>query len=675
MTDQSDSKKTHDDGLTPEQRAAVEFGGRHLLVLAGAGAGKTKTIVERAKFLIRKGADPKRILILSFTNKSANEIVERIAMELGDESSKELTGQTFHSWCARLIKSQPKIFAQSKSSILDEDDRATCVRLIAGKTFKKDTGITPDEVISVYSYAVNTRTNLTGAIKKHLMANSKPPKDLDAAAERTRPVMARVIEQFIAYKRERRLIDYDDLLMVVSEAMKRNGAAREHIAGMYDHILVDEMQDTNPLQYELLSSFWGKCRLFCVGDDAQSIYAFRGADFKTIHSFTSVVPGSEAVKLTVNFRSTQEILDVANWLLRQSPLAYDKDLRAARGAGGAKPVLANVRDDFEQAEDVVERILEGKNEEGFAWRDNLVLSRSAWGLRRVEGLCIKHDIPYLLFGGLQLMKSRHIRDIVAALKIVVNHRDELAWTRYLLLWPGIGEITAAKIVAEVTAAESFEEALEKLDSQGRDGRMAMTLRTIAKYQEEPARAIRAAVDALNSVFLASYEDWNSRRKPDFEILSDIAKKSEDVSSFLAEFVLNPSLDKGRLMDDTSPDDYVTLSTIHSAKGLEARRCYVLDVSVGSFPSARALGEGDDTVEEERRCLYVAFTRAKDRLFIYRNPLSPYTVDSKNSPKRRYFLEGLPRNLYEERDVSAYSLRLDKGYQGEAEDYSPSFDFS
>lgn len=316
------------ENLNEQQRAAVEFSGKHLLVMAGAGTGKTRTIIARAQHLIQQGVAPHRILILSFTRKSAREIVERIKLDIGGLSAEGLRGQTFHSWCMDIIMNNPKVFMHHEYTLLDEDDRESCIKLLCGKGLKDKENhvVKPTNVLEIYSYAVNARCSLSEAMRLKLYDNaSRNDTEVNKSIEINKPVYEEVIRRYLSYKTVHKYMDYDDILNVVAKGLEKNEKAREFITARYDHILVDEMQDTNPLQYQLLSAFYEKCHLFCVGDDAQSIYAFRGADFKTMHRFTQIVPNASRMDLIVNYRSTQGILNLSNWILNQSPLNYKKN--------------------------------------------------------------------------------------------------------------------------------------------------------------------------------------------------------------------------------------------------------------------------------------------------------------------------------------------------------------
>lgn len=632
--------------LNPQQLAAATYEGRNLLVLAGAGTGKTRTIIARAKYLIDKGVNPSRILILSFTRKSAKEIVGRLRASVARDA-RALKGQTFHSWCMEMIEQNPSVFNFGHFTVIDEEDRQSAFRLVCGRHFKKSNFINPDQLAEVYSYAVNARCNLSAALSQRLF-NGRMDEDTRRRILERLPVFQEVIRKYLAFKAERRYLDYDDILQKVAVGLSRNPQAATFMSEAYDHILVDEMQDTNPLQYLLLSSFWGRCNLFCVGDDAQSIYGFRGADFRTIHNFTPIVPDSEVRQLTINYRSTQEILDLSNWLLSRSPLNYDKLLTAHRGHG-QKPVLYHFRQEWDQARDIVMRIRDARGVEGCSFKDNMVLSRSNWGLKAVEACLVEAKIPYVIFGGTSLMASAHVRDIVSALRIVANPRDELAWQRYLCLFPRIGEITAARIIDSIIDKETLDECVEVIYSNPAiDSSVSTVLMDIKEMQAEVNKAIEAALKGLTRILQTKYKDDWDRRSKDIALLSRIAEASESLTAFISDYILDPSLETA-IKNDEDPEDCVTLTTIHSAKGLEAKNCYLVNVNYTQYPSAKAIAGGEDAIEEDRRCLYVALTRAQDTLVVYRSSkaarVDDIDPDGDADHNRLYFLNDLPEKFY------------------------------
>lgn len=604
--------------LNNEQRMAASYGGKNLLVLAGAGTGKTRTIIARAIYLIEHGEDPTRIKILSFTKKSANEIVNRIKVESNNNPrAEQLSGSTFHSWCMDIISTYPQLFHAEKYTCIDAEDRELAFKLIMGRVCGKKRIklnqrciLTPDDIQEIFSYAVNTKKNLSDSIriKKNIKGDDKEVLD---SVLKIKEICESVIKEYINYKKERRYIDYDDMLNIVAVGLKKNEQLRYVVASKYSHILVDEAQDTNPLQWLLLESFYKDCHLFCVGDDAQSIYAFRGADFKSIHSFEERIPNGEIYKLSRNYRSTQEILDLSNWLLNQSQEKYDKDLVSERGTG-KKPTIYYLDSDWEEAEIVTSIIQKGYVEDG-RYHDFLVLSRGIYAARKVEAACIQKNIPYAIFGGTSLMKSAHVRDVISALRIISNYRDELAWTRYLLLWQGIGEVSAARIISNVLEQESLTNSIACIRSMLPLGTEAYdTLIELMDVADCPKAAIDIAVKHMDQRLQQRYDNWDYR-KHDFDALKLVAQKCSDISSFITEYIIDPAAELSGKDPVKTPLDTIIISTIHSAKGLEAKHCFIINVTPKSFPSSQAVTE--DEIEEERRCLYVAMTRAKDYLHI------------------------------------------------------------
>lgn len=602
--------------LNEEQKKAVSFDGKHLLVLAGAGTGKTKTIVSRALYLINKGVSPNKILILSFTRKSAREIVNRI--KTYNIGSLGITGQTFHSWCMGIIKNNPDIFKCSDYTCIDEEDRESIFKLLWGRNFKNkhNIRISPDIIAKVYSYAINVKCSLSESIRCCAHDKSTDESVSNKIIEE-KPIYEQMIKLYMQYKADHSYIDYDDILNIVSTGLLRNKDAARFISSQYEHILIDEMQDTNPLQYELLSSFYENCHLFCVGDDAQSIYGFRGADFASIHNFTKIVDNSKDTKLSLNYRSTQEILDISNWLLSKSLINYNKELKSFRG-NGEKPKLIHVRDSFEEANHITDDILKSIADDGFEYKDNLVLSRSVYGTRQVEAACIIKKIPYQLFGGASLMQSKHVRDLISALRVSSNFKDEIAWNRYLQLWKKIGNTTSARIISSISDCNSLDECIIKLQEFNLQKEIIKTLIDLKQFQSDPSGAITTALNTMGDRLSEIYEEngWEGR-KLDFDILKEVALNTGSITEFISEYLIDPSVGtydkRGR-----KEINCVTISTIHSAKGLEAKSCYIVNVSPLAYPTPRAILNGIQDIEEERRCLYVAMTRAKDKLYMYRN---------------------------------------------------------
>lgn len=669
-------------GLNEFQKKAAEFKGKHLLVLAGAGTGKTKTIVARAEYLLNSGVQPNKIAILSFTRKSAKEIAERLKMSVsGNVNKNAITGKTFHSWCNEIMHFYPEHFPHHSYTPLDEDDRLSAIALAIGKNFRDSTNekVKKETVTAIYSYAINTLCSLSDAIFQIRYFNSdKDDEQIKKRVEDDKILIAPVIRKYIEFKKVRRYIDYDDMLNVVAEVLERNTEVRNAVTSRYEYVLVDEMQDTNPLQYKLLKSFVDRSHLFCVGDDAQSIYAFRGADFKTIHSFTDIIPNSETQKLELNYRSTQEILDLSNWILAQSPLEYDKKLIAHRGIG-EKPNLIHIQDDWEEADIISDDILKVVSEGG-KYEDTMVLGRSGWSLSKVEGACLTKKIPYIKLGGTSLMQSAHVRDIVSAMRIVANIYDEIAWIRYLQLWDNIGEVTATKIISQIIVLDTFEKMIEQMERSNVKEMVEdipITLKNVRQFINNPASAMKEAVNQMQKTLEKKYKEEWSYRVSDFEVLQEVAKSTGSITEFVTEYILDPKAETTLKFGKKTEEDVVTLSTIHSAKGLESKIVHVINVNPFNYPNSRSVKQGKDAVEEERRCLYVALTRAKDKLNLYRFSRSLHTqfLDSENKELNLYFLNNLPSelvNITVNGEVHSEFPQYDNSNQREAN--FPDFDF-
>lgn len=634
--------------LNEEQQKAVTFSGKHALVIAGAGTGKTRTIIHRAVYLLSQGVRPDKILILSFTRKSAREIVERIKQFQDAGSTLNLSGQTFHSWCSQIIKNNPQVFEQYDYTLLDSEDVDSLFKLLFTQKYKNNKTVDQklySKIQSVYSYMLNTRKPLIEAIKIQECGNMSED-ETEKYIKDNEDVFKEIMRDYIAYKKKNKLFDYDDLLYITANGLAQNEEARKFISSKYEHILVDEFQDTNPLQYQILESFYDNCHLFCVGDDAQSIYAFRGADFKSMHNFTKIVPNSSKLYLNTNYRSTQEILDISNWLLEQSSIDYNKHLKAYRGQG-AKPVIEYVYDEYSEANSVTDKILLYFMNKNIDYSSHMVLSRTLSGLRQVEGACVMKKIPYKIYGGSSLMKSRHIRDVVSAMRIIANYKDGLAWHRYLQLWNKIGPATAVNLSEYMVNAENLEQALEILKTKKIDKRVWEVLEAAFPYSSSPSEMITKILTLMDLRFAEIYkEEWLNWRKQDFAVLEEIAASTTSVTEFITEYILDPALESS-FLDADKPKECVILSTIHSAKGLEADVCHLLNVTPYSYPSKRAVKEGEENIEEERRCLYVALTRAKNELILYSryfttagSGMTDYTGQS------HYFFNELPEELYE-----------------------------
>lgn len=623
------------DELNAQQKQAATTESQHSLILAGAGCGKTKTIVARAAYLIEQGVPADQIQILTFTRRAASEIVARVELALGD-AAQGLRASTFHTFCMYLLRRAPKAFGLEQFSIIDRDDQMLMFRLLRGKDDKNNSNALPKPkaLCDLYSFARNTRQSLSQALEAQL------PEFLEH-----KDAIKQIMQDYQQRKQARHFLDYDDILVIVAAALAQSEGLVNYIAGMCKHLLVDEMQDTNPLQWALLEPLLQKINLFCVGDDAQSIYAFRGADFENIHHFTERVPDAEVFKLEQNYRSTQEILDLSNWLLEQSSIDYDKKLQAHRGTG-LKPKIHIFRNEFDEAAWIAEDIKRRHLRDGAAWNEHMVLLRSSFAARHIEAACIQANVPYRFIGGMKLLETAHVKDLLSMLRVIANPQDDIAWMRFLTLWPGVGDVGASKLALQLLKAEDLSAIVSILEKFGRVSAEAiLIMQQMAVLKDQVQACVGLAIKALEAQLAENYakKDW-AKRCNDFDLVKQLAEKHTQLSEFLEQYVLDPiSISE---VERLQQDDVVTLITIHSAKGTEQKVCYVANVSPGHYPHARALNSFAE-VEEERRVLYVALTRAQNELILTKQNLSQWASEKYDEQGRKienYFLTGLSRQL-------------------------------
>ncbi len=624
--------------LNSQQEAAARYNGsaRNLLVMAGAGCGKTRTIIARTSYMIRSGVDASRILMMTFTNRAAREMKMRLNSEVGPVSHKVQAG-TFHAFCLKVMRRIPNSFGIQGLNVIDVDDQNALMSLVRrrrlGKKGKEISKLVPRaaELIRSYSYCRNTCREPIDYLSHH--------------SELSQEYIGLCSDMFAEYQKmkfERGYLDFDDLLEVFGTILEKKAALRKDLAALYDECLVDEMQDTNPLQFRILQQFSREgVRLFCVGDPAQSIYRFRGANFEHVYLFEKLFQNSEILMLSKNYRSYQEILDLSNWLLNQSPLDYKNKLAAHRGHAGRNPEIIDFDSKFEESSWIADKIME-RYESDVRFQDMMVLVRTAFDAKPIEAEFIQREIPYAFIGGTSLTKSAHVRDILALLRIGRSADDDLAWMRYLRLWPGIGPKTAEKIVSAITASTA-KNVLEVLPAQiGHDHPAAVGYSILKDALTSIPKAVESAIQTLSPVLESRYDRWHLRQK-DLELLASVAGRYQSLEQFIDAFTLEPmsNTEIGRL----EAEDAVTLITVHSAKGTEASICFVASAKPGTYPHVRSFGELESE-EEERRILYVALTRAKNELFITRpaDYRSGFWVMNSPTEGEEYFLADVPQNL-------------------------------
>ena len=522
-----------------QQRMAVEHSGSHALVLAGAGTGKTATIIGHAAHLLRQGVEARRILLVTFTRRAASEMIHRLGRD-ADAAAPRVEAGTFHHFCLRTMQSIPDAFGLRNVTVMDRDDQLQLIKLVRAPLRRKGENFPPaGRIMSTISYARNTNRSF----RDYLGDNADLFGWEDDVVER----MLQIAGNYRKRKEARGYLDFDDLLYRFAARLHRNEEVKKRVKGRYDHILVDEMQDTNPLQWLVLDALRDPPQLFCVGDDAQSIYAFRGADFQNVHQFTKRVSGATVLKLEENYRSLQGILDLANWLLDESPLKYDKQLRSARDAvasppsaapASGRPRLLDFEDEFGEADWIAKDLVE-RHQRGAGWRDHMIITRTAYAARALEAALTERKVPYQFIGGTQLFQAAHVRDLLSLVRAGLSNQDDLAWMRYLTLWRGIGDVGAAQAIEKILPHPDVGKALDVLLNEWSGApEILHGVRAIWLHQGPPSKIIRDAVKFLDDLLRQRYENWD-RRKRDLDLLSRLASGHHSMQSFLETYALDP----------------------------------------------------------------------------------------------------------------------------------------
>jgi DNA helicase-2/ATP-dependent DNA helicase PcrA len=589
-------------GLTDQQHAAVAHDGRHLLIVAGAGSGKTTTLASRLAALVRRGVAPERILLLTFSRRAATELLRRAEAEAGHDVARRAWGGTFHAVANRLLRRHGWALGLDPAfTVLDQSDTADLLAMVRSdlsddhdttrRRAKKDT------MAAILSRVVNTATPLSQVLRDSFPWCIDEHKELRAT-----------FEAYRARKRAAHVLDYDDLLLGWSSLLQSSAAPT--LRAQFDHVLVDEYQDTNAQQADLLYELaGGGAKVTAVGDDAQAIYGFRNATQRNILEFPERF-GAHVVVLDRNHRSTPAILRTTNAVMREAATEHkhDKALWSTRHDGPA-PALVSCADEGAQSAAVCARIVE-QYERGVALHEQAVLFRAAHHSDLLELELTARRIPYVKYGGLRFLEAAHVKDLLCALRIVENPNDELAWFRVLQLLDGIGPSTARRLAP--SGASLSDDALPEAG-----GALLRTLSEARCLDREagPGAAVERVRVWIDERVEARYPNA-SARLADFDELGKAASHAPSLERFLTELVLDPPSATGELAGPPHlDDDYLTLSTIHSAKGGEWQCVHVLHVTDGNLPSDMATGD-EAAIEEERRLLYVAMTRARDRLWCH-----------------------------------------------------------
>jgi DNA helicase-2/ATP-dependent DNA helicase PcrA len=638
--------------LNSEQYGAVTAEPGPLLVLAGAGSGKTRTLTYRVAWLLSQGVRPGEIMLLTFTNKAAKQMLHRV-QELTGIEPRRFWGGTFHSIGHRALRMFGEAAGLSKTfTILDAEEAERLLKQVVEALdrpfFKDKTHPRAGPLFGIISLSRNIQQGVEATVAKYFPHYSEISDRL--------PGFAAAYE---AKKREQKVCDYDDLLEHWLSLLRQAPEVAQYFSHRFRHVLVDEYQDTNTLQAQIVDTIGSHHRIMAVGDDAQCIYSWRGANFENIMTFPDRHPGTAIHRIETNYRSTPEILNLANGVLMAQPKGrhFDKELRASRGHM-EKPFVVQAMDDREQAEFIVKRVRSLHDDEGAALSDIAVLYRSHFIAVETQIALARSGIPYHITSGVKFFERQHIRDLVALLRFVYNPADEQAWERVAVLLPRVGEKGAQKIHAAALARardsqRNFLDVLDKEDVRARvakDGReewdkLVVSLRQVSEAMQTstPAKAVQTAIDGWYGDYLkGAYADYLDRLE-ELTALVGFAQRFEETQDFLAQILLLNSETSDRHVDPDS--DAIKLTTVHQAKGLEYDVVFVIGLADGQFPGRRSIEAGD--VEEERRLFYVAVTRARNELYLCYPKIAsrPGPGGMMLTPSR--FLQELSPGLYQE----------------------------
>lgn len=607
--------------LNPAQLKAVEsIDGPHLII-AGAGSGKTRVLVYRVAYLVQKGINPEEILLLTFTRKAAEEMLKR-ASRLLDERCQKVSGGTFHSFANSILRKYAQLVGVTNNfTILDQSDAEDTVNLIRtqlGYHKLKERFPRKRALLELISKSVNKSEDIEKVLYEEY------PQFLEWANE-----VKKIRDEYAKYKLSKSLLDYDDLLVYLKNLLYTHNEIRHSFSRKYKYIMVDEYQDTNKLQAQIIYLLASEHKnIMVVGDDSQSIYSFRGANFKNIMDFPKIFSDAKIIMLEENYRSVQPILSLTNEVISNAEEKFEKTLFTKK-KGSKLPIFVDAEDENSQSRYVADKILELR-EEGVELSDIAVLFRSGWHSNDLEIELASRNIPFIKYGGQKFVEAAHIKDIISYLRITYNIFDAVSWHRALLLMRGIGPKTAERIISKVSLGKKDFDLDQKLIDKSPDLAALLELLQSGLNSDSPAEMIRVFLKYYEPLLKDKYDDFNKRLN-DLDSLERIASRYNSLEKFLADMALDPPerniVERGIKDKD---DSTLTLSTIHSAKGLEWNTVFLIYVAEGHLPSYLSL-ENKEQIEEERRLFYVAMTRAKENLFL----LKPH-VD--RSP-RSYFGAG------------------------------------
>jgi DNA helicase II / ATP-dependent DNA helicase PcrA len=563
-------------------------------------------LVYRVAYLVEKGINPQEILLLTFTRKASHEMLRR-ASTLLDERCQKVSGGTFHSFANMILRRYASLLGVSNNfSILDQSDSEDTVNLIRTQLgYNKTQKRFPRKgaIAEVISRSINKSRDIG------VVLYDEYPQFIEWEEE-----IKKIRDEYAKYKLAKSLLDYDDLLVFLKDLLVKHEDVRADLSARYKYIMVDEYQDTNKLQAYITCLLAGVHKnVMVVGDDSQSIYSFRGADFKNIIDFPKIFNGTKVITLEENYRSSQPILDLTNEVIANAKEKFDKTLFTRR-KGNNLPVFVDAADEYAQTRFVADKILELR-QGGIELKDMAVLFRSGWHSNDLEVELASRNIPFVKYGGLKFCEAAHIKDVMSYLRIAYNIFDEVSWYRALLLMRGVGPKSAERVMNEVIANGKGIKLEDKAIVKTEDmEKLFALLRKLDPAKESPAHMLRSFLEYYQPLLKDKYDDFHKRLN-DLDSLERIASRYTSLESFLTDMALEPPergiVEAGRRAGD---DSHLTLSTIHSAKGLEWHTVFIIYAAEGHLPSYLSL-EDADGIEEERRLFYVASTRAKENLFL------------------------------------------------------------
>jgi len=635
--------------LNDQQYAAVTSGPGPALVLAGAGSGKTRTLTYRVAWLLDNGVEPQNILLLTFTNKAAREMLARVQALLPLET-RAIWGGTFHSIGNRLLRRHAvEIGFRPGFSIMDREDQEDLIAAVVANSEidTKQVRFPTAEVLGdLFSFSLNTGQPLAAVIaERH---------------RRFQPLTQQIEwlqKKYEERKRAANTMDFDDLLMKTVGLLKGNPGVAEYYQRHFQFILVDEYQDTNWLQSDFIDLLAAHHQsVMVVGDDAQSIYSWRGANYQNILDFPKRYPQAKIYKIEINYRSVPEVLSVANAAIRGNTKQFVKTLRAERASTDLKPALVPLIDNNQQALFVAQRILELRDE-NIDLREIAVLYRAHYQSLEVQLALTRAGIPFFITSGLRFFEQAHIKDVAAFMKFVINPADEVAFKRMIRLLPGIAAKTAERLWEQLNGVSDDDRknfgawlAHGKVapKSQKSWEQLGHTLDEIAPNRQPvaPATMIHSILEAIYDDYLQSKYANYEQRRDDLLTLENFARTFQDSVEFLSQLSLMATGSSETIATEEDDSEKVTLSTVHQAKGLEWRAVFIIWMTDGMFPSGRSL-ESVEAVEEERRLFYVALTRAKDELYLTYPCCWPTGSLEQQIQRPSRFLKEVPSELLEE----------------------------